>query len=85
MCLCTGHRVFTVKDSILMYQMDNECSSLIGLAKLCGVFDIDSVTVESVNQTTLLMYLVIQSANTFETIASNIHQVTAPCDDCTPG
>jgi hypothetical protein len=54
--------VLSSGDSNLIHLLDDECSSLIGLAKLCGVFDIDSLTGESVSQTTLSMYLVIQSA-----------------------
>ena len=50
-----------VRESFLIHLLDDECSSLIGLAKLC-VFDIDSTTVPYMNQLTLSMYLLIQSA-----------------------
>jgi hypothetical protein len=35
--------------------------SLISLAKLCGIFDIDPTETEAVTQLTLSMYLLIQS------------------------
>jgi hypothetical protein len=49
-----------VKESDLLYLMDDESLSLIGLAKLCGVFDLDLHEVETVIQWTLLVYLLVQ-------------------------
>jgi Mab-21 protein len=54
--------VLSVTESFLIHLLDDECSSLIGLAKLCGVFDINPWARECVNQLTLSMYLLIQSA-----------------------
>jgi hypothetical protein len=53
--------VFRVKESDLLHLVDDECVSLISLAKLCGIFDIDPTETESVTQLTLSMYLLIQS------------------------
>jgi hypothetical protein len=53
--------VFRVMKSDLLHLVDDECLSLIGLTKLCGIFDINPRETECVNQLTLLMYLLIQS------------------------
>jgi hypothetical protein len=53
--------VFGVNESDLLHLVDDECLSLISLAKLCGVFDFDPMKIEDVTQLTLSMYLLIQS------------------------
>jgi hypothetical protein len=53
--------VFGVKESDLLRLADDECLSLISLAKLCGTFDIDPTMAEQVNQLTMSMYLLVQS------------------------
>jgi hypothetical protein len=53
--------VFVVKESDLLHLADDECLSLISLAKLCGTFDIYPMWAEQVTQLTLLMYLSVQS------------------------
>jgi hypothetical protein len=59
---CSPAGVFFVRESTLMHLVDDECSSLISSAKLCGTFDTDANIVEDVKQVTLSMYLLIQSA-----------------------
>ena len=54
-------RVLSVNRSDLLLLMDDHCLSLISLVRLFGVFDIDPLEDESVNQLTLLMYLSVQS------------------------
>jgi hypothetical protein len=56
----SSSRVMRVTDSDLLHLMDDESLSLIGLAKLCGVFDIDPEQIESVSQLTLSVYLLVQ-------------------------
>jgi len=53
--------VLTVKESDLLLLMDNDYLSLSTLARLCGVFDIDPPSIESVTQLTLMMCLLVQS------------------------
>ena len=48
--------------SDLLLLMDDDYLSLISLAKLCGVFDVDSRESESVIQLAMYMYLLVQSA-----------------------
>jgi hypothetical protein len=42
----TMTRVFRVRESDLLHLVDDECLSLISLAKLCGIFDIDPTVTE---------------------------------------
>jgi len=51
----------TVKKSDLLLLLDDDCLSLISLARLCGVLDINPLSAESVSQLTLSMYLLVQS------------------------
>ena len=53
--------VLNVRKSDLLSLTDDDCLSLIGLAKLCGVFDINPLGGEHLNQLTLSMYLLVQS------------------------
>ena len=57
--------VILVQMSDLLHLMDDESLSLIGLAKLCGLLDINlrqgnSPGIEFVSQLTLLVYLLVQ-------------------------
>jgi hypothetical protein len=52
--------VLRVKESDLLHLMDDESLSLIGLAKLCGVFDINTQETEALSQLTLSVYLLVQ-------------------------
>ena len=54
-------RVLRVKGSDLFLLTDDDCLSLINLARFCGVFDIDLSSGETVVQLTLSMFLLIQS------------------------
>ena len=53
-------RVMRVTESDLLHLMDDESLSLIGLAKLCGLFDNNSYMLEFVSQLTLSVYLLVQ-------------------------
>ena len=53
-------RAILVRNSDLLHLMDDESLSLIGLAKLCGVFDIKPLEGENLSQLTLLVYLLVQ-------------------------
>jgi len=50
-------RVLEVDESDLLLLLDDDSLSLISLARLCGVFDIDPESGEPVYQLTLSMYL----------------------------
>lgn len=52
--------VMRVKESDLLHLMDDESLSLISLAKLCGLFDINPEYAEVVIQLTLSVYLLVQ-------------------------
>jgi Mab-21 protein len=52
--------VMMVEESDLLDLMDDESLSLIGLAKLCGVFDINPDKGETVSQLTFSVYLLVQ-------------------------
>jgi Mab-21 protein len=54
--------VFLARESNLLNLVDDECSSMIGLAKLCGRWDNDPRSSECMFQLVLSLYLFIQSA-----------------------
>ena len=56
----SASRVVIVEKSDLLHLMDDESLSLIGLAKLCGLFDINSFILENVGQLPLSVYLLVQ-------------------------
>ena len=53
--------VLIFEKSDLLLLMDDDYLSLIGLARLCGVFDIDPLEGENLMQLILSMYLLVQS------------------------
>ena len=53
--------ILMIDESDLLLLMDDDCLSLISLARLCGVFDINPLIIEPVTQLTMSMYLLVQS------------------------
>jgi hypothetical protein len=74
-------KVFTNTRSDLLYLMEDDCLSLIGLSIFCGASY--SKSGESVNQLTLLLYLLIQSklllSHPPATFIDDLRNVTAAC------
>ena len=59
-CIIFAH-VLRTEGSDLLLLMDDDYLSLISLARLCGVFDMNPLDGENVIQLTLLIYLLVQS------------------------
>jgi len=54
-------RSLSFNESDLLLLLDDNCLSLISLARLCGVFGIDPLNGECVDQLALSMYLIVLS------------------------
>ena len=74
--------LLTFTKSILLMLLDDDCVSLIGLATLCGVFDIDISQREVLLETTLSLYLFVQcklrlrhSRSTFSNVLNMLNHV----------